>query len=144
MILDSETRTMCSEFSLQKKQLIQKISSDKMMRHLHEIAKYVRMSGSEEEIKALRYVKKTLRRYGFKVAEYRFYAYVGEPKTAELLILTPEMKKIKRVTAALASHNVLCGKPHRGCNLPLRFHAGPAYVVHLLSRYPKPYIRIRA
>jgi hypothetical protein len=93
---------MPSKFSPQEKQIIQEISSDSLMRHLHEVAKYVRMSGSEEETKALEYVKKTLAGYGFKVTEYRFDAYIGEPKSAELLTLTPEAKKISGVTAALA------------------------------------------
>ncbi|MGA8858060.1 MAG: M28 family peptidase [Candidatus Bathyarchaeia archaeon] len=93
---------MRSEFSRQERQIIQEISPDNMMQHLHEIAKYVRMSGSNEETEALQYVKKTLTTYGFKVTEHRFDAYIGEPKSAELLILTPEMKKINGVTAALA------------------------------------------
>jgi hypothetical protein len=97
-----ETTNMQSKFSPQEKQLMQEISSDNMMQHLHEIVKYVRMSGSDEETKALQYAKRTLTSYGFKVAEHRFDAYIGEPKSAELLVLTPEMKKVKGVTAALA------------------------------------------
>ena len=72
------------------------------MLHVHEISKYVRMSGSEEEAKALQYVNRVLTGYGFKVVEHRFDAYIGEPKVAELITLTPESKKISGVTAALA------------------------------------------
>jgi hypothetical protein len=93
---------MQTQFSKQEKQIIEQLSSDEMMRHLRAIAKYVRMSGSEEESKALEYVKKTLTNYGFKVREYRFDAYIGEPKFAELDVLTPEIKKVSGVTAALA------------------------------------------
>jgi hypothetical protein len=102
MTSEFETTNMQSEFSPQEKQIIQEISADTMMQHLHEIAKYVRMSGSDEETRALQYVRKTLTTYGFKVTEHRFDAYIGEPKSAELLILTPEMKKVNGVTAALA------------------------------------------
>lgn len=93
---------MQSKFSSEEKQIIEEISSDNLIQHLREIARYVRMSGSEEETKALQYVKKTLTAYGFRVREYRFDAYIGEPKSAELHILTPETKMIVGVTAALA------------------------------------------
>lgn len=102
MTSELDTANMQPEFSLQERQIIQEISSDNMMRHVGEISKYVRMSGSDEETKALEYVKKTLTTYGFKVREHRFDAYVGEPKSAELQILTPDTKKIIGVTAALA------------------------------------------
>lgn len=72
------------------------------MRHVREISKYVRMSGSDEEAKSLQYVKKVLTNYGFKTTEHRFDAYIGEPKSARLLTLLPESKEIKGVTAALA------------------------------------------
>ena len=93
---------MQSKFSSEEKLIIEEISSDNLIQHLREIARYVRMSGSEEETKALQYVKKTLTTYGFRVREYRFDAYIGEPKSAELHILTPETKEIVGVTAALA------------------------------------------
>jgi hypothetical protein len=93
---------MKGQFSIQEKRILQEISEENLTRHLHEISKYVRMSGSEEEAKSLEYVKKTLRSYGFNVREYRFDAYVGEPKHTELIVVSPEARTIQGVTAALA------------------------------------------
>ncbi|MGA2625672.1 MAG: M28 family peptidase [Candidatus Bathyarchaeia archaeon] len=93
---------MKGQFSVQEKRIIEEVSEDKLMSHVHEISKYVRMSGSEDEAKSLEYVKKTLASYGFKVREYRFDAYIGEPKHTELVVLSPEAKTINGVTAALA------------------------------------------
>ncbi len=78
------------------------ISSDNLMRHVHEISRYVRMSGSEEEAKSLQYVKRILTQYGFKVRTYRFDAYIGEPKSAHLSTLSPELREINGITSALA------------------------------------------
>ena len=93
---------MQTEFSALEKQITREISSDNLMRHVHEISKFRRMSGSGEESESLKYVKKVLEAYGFKVTEYQAEAYVGEPKSATLRIVAPESKQINGVTAALA------------------------------------------
>ena len=97
-----QTGIMQTNFSGVEKQIAQEISSDKLMHHVHAISKFVRMSGSVEELESLRYVKKVLANYGFKIAEYQAEAYIGEPKSAKLLTLAPESKEIGGVTAALA------------------------------------------
>jgi len=93
---------MLTKFSDLEKHIAQEVSPDNLMQHVHEISKFVRMSGSDEELESLKYVKKVLAKYGFKVTEYRPEAYIGEPKSAGLLTLTPESKEINGVTAALA------------------------------------------
>ena len=93
---------MQPSFSRLEKQVANEVSRSNLMQHVHEISRYVRMSGSDEEAKSLQYVKKILAGYGFKVTEYRFDAYIGEPKSAEVLTLAPESKRITGVTAALA------------------------------------------
>jgi hypothetical protein len=44
---------MKGQFSVQEKRIIEEVSEDKLMSHVHEISKYVRMSGSEDEAKSL-------------------------------------------------------------------------------------------
>jgi hypothetical protein len=78
------------------------ISTECLMQHVKEISKYVRISGSEEETRSLEYVKKTLAGYGLKVKEYQFDAYIGYPESAELLVSSPQNRKISGVSAALA------------------------------------------
>jgi hypothetical protein len=93
---------MHAKFSDLEKQIAQEVSTDNLMQHVHEISKFVRMSGSDEESESLRYVKMVLTKYEFTIREYQAETYIGEPKTAKLLILTPELKQINGVTAALA------------------------------------------
>ena len=97
-----QTGSMQTKFSHVEKQVALEVSPDNLMQHVHEISKFVRMSGSDEESESLRYVKKVLANYGFKITEYQAEAYIGEPKSAKLLTLTPESKELNGVTAALA------------------------------------------
>ena len=72
------------------------------MQHTAEIAKWVRLSGSEEEAHALEYVKGVLRGYGYDVHEYSFDSFVGYPESAELTILSPDETTYAGVPPALA------------------------------------------
>ena len=72
------------------------------MQHTNEIAKYVRISGSEEEARSLEYVKKTLRGYDFEVQEHYAEAYIGYPDAAWLSIIEPEERRIDGASASLA------------------------------------------
>ena len=98
----SEFADMRSHFSPLERKVVEDVSSTLLMQHVHEISKYVRLSGSEDEARSLEYLKATLAGYDFKVEEYRFEAYVGYPEMAELQITFPESVKIGGVTAALA------------------------------------------
>jgi len=93
---------MQSTFSGLEKQIAQEVSSEILMKHVHEISRYVRISGSHDEAKSLEYVKSELGRYGLKVTEHRFDAYIGYPEAAELFVTLPEHRKIEGVSAALA------------------------------------------
>jgi len=81
---------------------MQDISPKLLMNHVSEIAKFVRMSGSENEAKSLAYVKSVLNQYGLKVTEYHFDAYIGLPESAELFVTHPESIIINGVAASLA------------------------------------------
>jgi hypothetical protein len=82
--------------------ILSEISQSLLMQHTAEIAKWVRLSGSEEEAHALEYVKGVLRGYGYDVHEYSFDSFVGYPESAELTILSPDETTYAGVPPALA------------------------------------------
>lgn len=84
------------------KRLIDDVSPELLMKHVHEISKHVRTSGSTDERLSLRYVKRTLKKYGLNVREYSCPAYIGYPQDALLEILSPNRRTISGVSAALA------------------------------------------
>lgn len=86
-----------------EQKVVHEVSSELLMQHTNEIAKYVRISGTEDEAKSLEYVKKTLQSYGFKVHEYFADAYIGYPEFAWLDITEPETRKIEGASASLAT-----------------------------------------
>lgn len=57
------------------------------MNHTREISRYVRLSGSEDESRALRYVRTQMEGSGFEVREHRFESYVGVPEMACLKVV---------------------------------------------------------
>jgi hypothetical protein len=113
------------------KKLLDEISPELLLRHVHEISKYVRISGSKEESLSLRYVKRILRKYGLNVRKYSCPAYIGYPQHALLEILSPSRRTISGVSAALApstprggtiSEIVYGGRPSDGSIAPDRCH----------------------
>jgi hypothetical protein len=113
------------------KRLLDEVSPELLLEHVHEISRYVRISGSKEENLSLRYVKRTLRKYGLKVTEYSCPAYIGYPQHALLEILSPSRCTISGVSAALApssppggviSEIVYVSRPSDGSIVPDRCH----------------------
>ena len=84
-------------------QLASEVSENHLMRHTKEIAKWVRLSGSDDEARSLEYVKETLREYGYDVREYHFESFVGYPESAEVIVLGPSGKKFSGSVPALAT-----------------------------------------
>lgn len=82
--------------------ILSEVSKDLLFTHLKEIARWIRLSGSEEEAEALNYIKRRLNEYGYEVAEYNFDALIGYPKYAKLELLSPEPMIFEGITAALA------------------------------------------
>jgi len=84
-------------------QLLTEVSEDLLMTHTKEIAKWVRLSGSEDEARSLEYVKRALREYGYEVREYHFESFVGYPEFAEVAVLGPGGKRFAGSVPALAT-----------------------------------------
>jgi len=79
------------------------VSEDLLMMHTREIAKWIRLSGSEDEAKSLEYVKKTLNEYGYDVREYHFESFVGYPEAGEVTVLGAGGKKFTGSVPALST-----------------------------------------
>ena len=92
---------MPARFSTLEKKILEELSENNLIQHVREISKYDRMSGSEDETRAVDYVAKKLESYGINVQQYRFEAYVGRPESAEVQVLSPDNRKILGVASAL-------------------------------------------
>ncbi|MDE1852627.1 MAG: M28 family peptidase [Thaumarchaeota archaeon] len=69
--------------------LLEEVAASELLRHAREISRYVRLSGSRDEGKALTYVKERLGEAGLDVHEHRFDSYVSYPGRGELRIGDP-------------------------------------------------------
>jgi len=68
-----------------------------------EIAKGIRLSGSEAEAEAFAFIAKTCAEYGLTVQQYAVDAYVSLPGAASLSVLTPEERPIECITHSFSS-----------------------------------------
>jgi hypothetical protein len=98
----NQRTNMGPTFSPLERKIMSEVSSSLLMKHTQEIARYVRISGSEDEAKSLEYVKNILSKYGFKIREYQADAYIGYPEMARLDITQPESRSISGTSNSLA------------------------------------------
>jgi len=69
-----------------ERQLLQEISIDRMMETTRTIAQWVRLSGSEDELRAVGYVRSLLDGYGFETEVIMHDAYISLPGEASLVL----------------------------------------------------------
>ncbi len=67
-------------------------SVDELMRHLAEVTKEVRLSGTPEEARAFDYIARQLEGWGYEVNRYELDALTGYPQRASLTMVSPERK----------------------------------------------------
>ncbi|MFC1816524.1 M28 family peptidase [Thermodesulfobacteriota bacterium] len=75
-----------------EKKVLAEYSSDEVRRHLEYLTTLTRMAGTEDELRAARYITGKLDEYGVDSDIYEFDAYISHPGKAELEILSPVQK----------------------------------------------------
>ncbi|MFT9597346.1 MAG: hypothetical protein ACH0QE_05865, partial [Mesobacillus sp.] len=69
-----------------EKEIISQIDANQLMEYNNEIAKEVRLSGSEEELRAFKFAQKTLESFGLDTELSFHEAYISLPRKASLKI----------------------------------------------------------
>jgi hypothetical protein len=69
-------------------QLLDQVSGERLMDSTREIAQYVRLSGSPEELEAFRWVESEVQRYGYDTSLTFHEGYISLPGPARLLVET--------------------------------------------------------
>jgi hypothetical protein len=77
-----------NEKALERK-LLADFSMDRVREHLQELTRHFRRAGTEGERKAASYIEDRLDQYGLENQVYEFDAYVSDPVSAELQLLSP-------------------------------------------------------
>lgn len=75
-----------------EKKVLAEYSSDEVRKHLEYLTTLTRRAGTEDELKAAKYIKGKLEEYGINGEIYEFDAYISYPGEAELEILSPVHK----------------------------------------------------
>lgn len=86
-----------------ERDLVAAVSGDDLLGHTAAIARWVRLSGSDDEAKAFDYVADTCRRFGLRVERHAFDSLVSWPGKATLEVLAPDARSFPCITHAFAS-----------------------------------------
>jgi hypothetical protein len=65
-------------------ELLDQVSVDRLMETMRTVARWVRLSGSDEELEAIRYLQRVLDEYGLETEIIRHDAYISLPGDAEI------------------------------------------------------------
>jgi hypothetical protein len=66
--------------------LVDTVSADAMMAHLREFSRWVKLSGTEDEMRSLKYVQAQLDEYGFRTSMVLHDAYISLPGRARVVV----------------------------------------------------------
>jgi hypothetical protein len=91
-----------SQLPATEQSLVADVSSDTLMEYTRQIARWVRLSGSEDEAKAFAYVAEVCRSFGMQVAQHEADALVSWPGKATLEVLAPEQRGFPCITHSFA------------------------------------------
>jgi len=94
-----------------EREILSLIDSNQLMDYNKEIAKEVRLSGSEEELRAFKFVQKTLKSFGLETELSFHEAYISLPGKARCMIGDIELPCITHSMAPSTEEGGLRGEP---------------------------------
>ncbi len=102
---------MTRALSSTERSIVGSVSQERLMADTEAIARWVRLSGTNEELAAFDHVDQSLRGMGLETTRHMARAYVSLPESAEL---TVEGRTIATIT-----HSMAASTPEEGLRLPL-------------------------
>src|SRR4051794_6828116 len=74
--------------------LCQAVDSSILMHHMQEVARWIKLSGTPDELASLRYFQATLDGYGYRTELITHDAYISLPGAARVAVDNQELKSI--------------------------------------------------
>jgi hypothetical protein len=91
--------------------LVSAVSGPEMMANLTQIAKWVKLSGTAEELEALRFVESRMEDYGYRTQVLMHDAYISLPGKAKVLVDGREVKAITQSFSQSSPAQGISGVP---------------------------------
>ncbi len=113
------------DLSSTERTIVNSVSSERLMADTKAIARWVRLSGKEEERESFDYVEGELRRMGLETTRHTGAAYVSLPGATRL--------SVEDTDVAAITHSMAPGTPEAGLRLPL-VYVGEGTREHYSSR----------
>src|SRR5215211_6776158 len=100
-----------SNLSNTEKEIVESVSPERLMTDTEAIARWVRLSGTEEERESFDYVEGVLLDLGLRTTRHAGWAYISLPEGAEL--------SVEGVAVPAITHSMVPQTPEGGLELPL-------------------------
>ncbi len=78
--------------------LLGQLSKDKMIGHIRNLCRLARVSGTEDEKKAVEYIVSQLEEYGVRTDVYQFDSLISQPEHAKVDLIYPTLNSFKAIT----------------------------------------------
>ncbi|MEF2071187.1 M28 family peptidase [Consotaella aegiceratis] len=89
-----------TDASIDLDNLVQQVSRQKLMEHIDEFARRIKLSGTPEELESFRYLERRMREYGFQTTLLSHDAYISLPGASRLTVAGQEIASITQSMAA--------------------------------------------
>ncbi len=99
------------DLSKMERSIMEAVSADRLMADTEAIARWVRLSGTDDEAKSFDYVEDVLRELGLETTRYLSQGYISLPESAHLGVEGTEVHAI--------THSMVPDTPDGGLELPL-------------------------
>jgi hypothetical protein len=99
------------DLSTAEKSIVENVSADRLMADTEAIARWVRLSGTEDEAKSFDYVEGILREMGLETTRHTGQCFISLPESARLSVEGTEVPAI--------THSMVPDTPEGGIELPL-------------------------
>ena len=99
------------DLSSEERSIVEAVSADRLMSDTGAIARWVRLSGTEDEARSFDYVEGVLHEMGLPTTRHTGWAYISLPESAQLSV---ESREVPAIT-----HSMVPNTPQGGLELPL-------------------------
>lgn len=89
--------------------IVESVDSFQLMAHTREISKWIRVSGTEQELESLGYVSEQLKKYGFETKISFYPAFISIPCSASVELVSPEVMAFEAITHCFSTSTPVGG-----------------------------------
>ncbi len=89
--------------------LVKQVNGSRMMKHVKEISKFIRVSGTEDEVESLKYIASQLEEYGYSTKISFFDGFISVPVRSSVELVYPEIIAFDSISHSFSASTHVTG-----------------------------------